>query len=293
MRVTAPFARHDLPLDRVKRILDAAAARGVGAVSFTGGEPFLRIDDLLELIRYAGAAGIPMIRTGTNGFWLRDRGEAAWEQRVERLAERLAASPLRNLWISIDSADAATHEQMRGFPNLIRGIERALPVFHRYGIYPSANLGLNRNTGGPAFAAWQQREALRAGGADYLAAFAEGYRQALDRFYRFVESLGFTMVNTCYPMSVETGEAADGLAPVYAATAADAVVRYRRAEKAVLFRVLAEVIAKWRSRLRIFTPLCALHHLRRHYETGAPEGYGCRGGIDFFFIDAKIGRAHV
>ncbi|MFO7635228.1 MAG: glycosyltransferase, partial [Caldilinea sp.] len=56
--------------------------------------------------------------------------------------------------------------------------------------------------------------------------------EALGRFYRFVETLGFTMVNTCYPMSVETATAADGLAPVYAATAADAVVRYRRAEKA-------------------------------------------------------------
>ncbi len=292
MRVTEPFARHHLPVEQVKRILEAAAARRVGAVSFTGGEPFLRSGALVELIEYAGQVGIPLIRTGTNGFWLREPAGGGVSDRVERLAERLAATRLRNLWISIDSADGATHERMRGLAGLIRGIERALPVFHRYGLYPSANLGLNRNLDGPAFAEWQRRQASRRDQADYLLALADGYRRALDRFYAFVESLGFTMVNTCYPMSVEAGAGGDGLAAVYAATAVDDVVRFRRAEKAVLFRVLAEVIARWRHRLRIFTPLCALHHIGRQYEGDGSGGYGCRGGIDFFFIESADGQAY-
>ena len=292
MRVTAGFARHRLSVDRVRRILDAAAARGVASVSFTGGEPFLMTDDLVAMIDHASRVGIPLIRTGTNGFWLRDRGDGAFENRVHRLAERLADTALRNLWISIDSADVATHERMRGLTGVIRGIEKALPIFQRHGIYPSANLGLNRNLGGPAFADWQQRQAHRADQPDYLEALARGYHQALHRFYAFVESLGFTIVNTCYPMSVPRGPSADGLSAVYAATAADAVVRYRRAEKAVLFRVLADVIAQWRHRLRIFTPLSALHHLEAQYRNGHPAGYGCRGGIDFFFIDAADGRTY-
>ena len=189
MRVTSSFARHRLPLDRARRIIDAAAARGVGAVSFTGGEPFLLTDDLVTLIEHAARAGIPMIRTGTNGFWLQPRPDGSLPDRVERLAERLAATPLRNLWISIDSADAATHEQMRGLPGVIRGIEAALPIFHRYGIYPSANLGLNRSLAGPRFAAWQRDAAARAEDPIYLRDFADGYRRGLDRFYRFVASL--------------------------------------------------------------------------------------------------------
>ncbi len=59
MRATQTFARHRLPLDRVRAILDAAAARGVGAVSFTGGEPFLFFDDLVDLIGYAAGPGFP------------------------------------------------------------------------------------------------------------------------------------------------------------------------------------------------------------------------------------------
>ena len=100
------------------------------------------------------------------------------------------------------------------------------------------------------------------------------------------------MVNTCYPMSVAAEPDAGGLAAVYAATATDAVVRYHRAEKAALFTVLAEVIARWRSRLRIFTPLCALHHLHRQNAHPGPVGYPCRGGVDFFFIDARDGLTY-
>ena len=292
MRAAAPFTRHRLSLDRVRAILDAAAARGIGAVSFTGGEPFLFFDDLVALIEHAGRAGIPMIRTGTNGFWLRPGADGRLPDRVERMVARLAATPLRNLWISIDSADAATHERMRGFPNLIRGIEKALPIFHRYGIYPSANLGLNRNLAGPEFAAWQDDPAHRSNAPDYLDAFADGYRRALGQFYRFVESLGFTMVNTCYPMSVPAGPDGQGLDPVYAATAADRLVRFRRAEKAVLFAVLSETIAAWRGRLRIFTPRCALYHLQQQYAGTGAGGYGCRGGLDFFFIDARDGSTY-
>lgn len=64
------------------------------------------------------------------------------------LAERLSKTNLRNLWISIDSADASTHEQMRGLHGVIEGIKIALPIFHEYGIFPAANLGINRNMGG-------------------------------------------------------------------------------------------------------------------------------------------------
>lgn len=71
-------------------------------------------DDLVAMIDHASRVGIPLIRTGTNGFWLRDRGDGAFENRVDRLAERLADTALRNLWISIDfffidAADGRTY----------------------------------------------------------------------------------------------------------------------------------------------------------------------------------------
>ena len=48
MRVTAKFARSKLSGDDIKRILGAAAHNGVKAVSFTGGEPLLFFDELVD-----------------------------------------------------------------------------------------------------------------------------------------------------------------------------------------------------------------------------------------------------
>jgi hypothetical protein len=135
----------------------------------------------------------------------------------------------------------------------------------------------------------------------YLRCFAAVYRQAFRRFYRHIIDLGFTMVNTCYPMSIGDGEAQQGLRPVYAATAVGNVVRFATDEKAALFGTLLDTIPRFRSRIRIFSPLSALYVLTRHYEEIAAgrtcqvadsEGYGCRGGLDFWFVDAKDGHTY-
>ncbi len=293
MRKTEPFRRSRLSTDRVKRIIDAAAEKGFQAISFTGGEPLLWLDDLTDLIRHAGAAGIPFIRTGTNGFIFMGAGKPDFEKRMERIAKTLADTPLRNFWISIDSADPAVHERMRGFPGVIEGIRKALPIFHDRGLFPSANLGINRNIAGDGMES-------RVVGEGDPERFIETYRSGFRRFYRFVIDLGFTMVNCCYPMSIDddTGDKArtDGLSPVYAATSPDAVVKFSHREKALLFRTLLTTLPEFRSQVRIFTPRISLYALWRQYAlngngNGRPA-YPCRGGIDFFFIDARDGNAY-
>lgn len=190
MNRRAAFPRTRLKVDTVKRILDGAAARGVRAVSFTGGEPLLFLDDLVALIDHAGSLGIPMVRTGTNGFLFRGWDRSDFEDRVHRLAERLSRTCLRNFWISIDSGSPHDHEEMRGFPGVVRGIEKAVPIFHSHGFFPSANLGINRRIGGrfPDITASSPENA-----------FFRHFRDGFDRFFRLVERLGFTIVNACYP----------------------------------------------------------------------------------------------
>src|SRR5208283_2779181 len=68
MRVTEPFKRSTLGKTAVKKIIDAAARKGVKALSFTGGEPLLYLNDIADLLKYARAAGIRLTRTGTNGY---------------------------------------------------------------------------------------------------------------------------------------------------------------------------------------------------------------------------------
>jgi MoaA/NifB/PqqE/SkfB family radical SAM enzyme len=289
MRRSADIARFDLSGAVMARILDGCAERGVQAISFTGGEPLLRRDELVRWIDAAGKAGIPYIRTGTNGFLLCGADRSGFTERIQRLADRLAATPLRNFWISLDSAEPEVHERMRGLPGVVAGIARSLPIFHAAGIYPSANLGLNRYVGGAL------TQDLRPEGfgcrKDYLEAFYETYCAALDRFYHFVRDLGFTIVNTCYPMSIDAPEEAAGLSAVYAATALEDVVRYAADEKAMLYKALLDTIPRHRSQLRIFTPLSSLYMLQRTCAGAADPGepFGCRGGVDFFFIDAHQG----
>lgn len=291
MRATARFDRSCLSMDEVRRMIDAAAEKGVQALSFTGGEPMLRFADLAELIRYAGAAGIPYIRTGTNGFFFMNGHRPDAASRISRIVETLADTPLHNFWISIDSAVADVHESMRGFPGVVEGIEKALPRFHEAGIYPSLNLGINRNispeTLGFAPAAASDPEAR-------LEEFHHRFRNGFRAFYRFAVEMGFTIVNSCYPMSLDAAEEGEGgLSAVYAASAVDPVIRFSRGEKALLFKALLETIPEFRSRIRIFSPRASVYALYRQYDGGAdPPPYPCRGGIDFFFVNARDGDTY-
>ncbi len=281
MRTTEPFPRSRIPIKDIRRIIDAAAQKNFQAISFTGGEPLLLFDDLLEMIRHAAQSGIPCIRTGTNGFIFRESSDRNFTGRITHMAERLAASGIRNFWISIDSAVPEVHERMRGLPGVIAGIYKALPIFHECGIYPSANLGINRNLSGIQHEDFRSPES-----------FYEHYCSGFDRFYHRICDMGFTMVNCCYPMSLHPTEPASGLSAVYAAAATAPVVNFSRMEKALLFKALLNTIPQYRSRIRIFTPRTSLLALYRHYTQHESLPYPCRGGTDFFFIDARNGHTY-
>jgi hypothetical protein len=296
MRKTADIRRTRLKTDDIRPILDAAGEKGVQAVSFTGGEPLLYLDQVTDLINHASRAGIPYIRTGTNGFLFCGSRQPGFKDRIRAMADKLAATPLRNFWISMDSAVPEVHEQMRGLPDVVRGIEMAIPIFHDAGIYPSVNLGLNRMVGGHLTR--DLRRSAFSSDTAYLDAFYQAFHTAFDRFFRQVHNMGFTIANTCYPMSIEISESDNGLSAVYAATAEEAVVRFTREEKMTLYQALAANVTRQRPYLRIFTPLCALHTLIARHQASPPtpgpavETAGCRGGTDYFFIGSDDGHTY-
>jgi MoaA/NifB/PqqE/SkfB family radical SAM enzyme len=272
MRATNPMPRTRMDRPLAARIVDHAAELGVSALSITGGEPLLSVSDVQFLVKRAGDAGIRHTRTGTNGFVFTGSDHRTFSSRITRLAGGLADSGLRNLWISLDSADVETHEKLRGLPGVVAGMEAALPIFHAAGLYPAANLGLTRHLGRAPL------PAMHAVGEDeFRAAVEDGLRA----FFERAIGLGFTMVNVCYPMSASEG---DGLEPAYLATSDEPLVRFTTQERSVLYAVLAEVIADHRSRIRIFTPLGSLDALRAELN-GGPSA-ACRGGVDYFFVDA-------
>lgn len=287
MRTSHSYKRSRLTTDTVKEIIDHAAQQNFKAISFTGGEPLLFFDDIVELMRHAGKAGIDYIRTGTNGFMFRDSEHPGFEAKVHKFAEKLADTPIRNFWISIDSAIPEVHEKMRGLDGVFAGIEKALPILHSYGIYPSANLGINRNISGETGLAPPLRAVTK---QYYLERFYQNFTRGLELFYDRMITMGFSMINTCYPMSAEwDNNRTKGTSAVYAAASDSFVVNFAPEEKAMIFKGLMDTIPAYRSRIRIFSPLCSLLSLKRQHSGDQSAPFSCRGGIDFFFIDADHG----
>jgi len=87
MRKENVYSRSTAKLDEIKRLLDSAVAQGVEFISFTGGEPFMYTNDILEGIRYAKRVGIRYIRTGTNGFMFMGHQKAGFTDKINRLAD--------------------------------------------------------------------------------------------------------------------------------------------------------------------------------------------------------------
>ena len=276
MRRANDFPRHSLDQDTVERILDAVARLGMQAVSFTGGEPLLHLDRLTAMIRHAKKLGIRYIRTGTNGFIFRHHDTPDFSDRMRRTADALLESGIRNFWISLDSCDSTIHENNRGLPGVVAGMAKALPLFHERGLYPSVNLGINRFCGGhiPTLNAPFEPKAFRA-----------GFTEAFSRFFAHVADMGFSIANCCYPMSQEDGA-------VYQASAQDTFIRFSAPEKEIMLEALRDVIPAFRHRLRIFTPLSSLDALLTQCRGNEAQTFACRGGLDFFFIDATKGHAY-
>lgn len=63
-------------------------------------------------------------------------------------------------------------------------------------------------------------------------------------------------------------------------------------EKHIVFRALFDVIPDFRSRMRIFTPRSSLLALIRQHADDGPGSYACRGGKEFFFVDARTGDTY-
>jgi hypothetical protein len=277
MRARVSRERSTMPVDTALSVIDHAARSGVRAISFTGGEPLLDLRQLTRYVRFARESGIRSTRTGTNGFMFASSDSRHVAAEAGRLADNLLTAGLRNFWISLDSADPAAHERMRGLPGVVAGIERALPVFHAAGMYPAVNLRLTRALGGPLI---PRRE-------DGPEVFAKKAREGLRRFFSRAVDMGFTMANVRYPTSAEARS--DGLRAVHGAASGSSLVHFSRSEKRALFTALRDVIPEFRAQIRIFTPLSSVDGLIAEYSNSLPRpsGCACRGGVDFVFVDTR------
>ena len=277
MRTAERYLRSKLEPTVARRIIERAAANGVMSLSITGGEPFIYVDEVLGLLRFARARGIKYTRTGTNGFLFQGVDKPSFDLRMRRLAEKLIDADPYTFWISLDSADASAHEEARGLPGVVEGIRRALPILHSHDIYPAANLGINRMMGKRWISRLEDPET-----------FTREATRAIRDFYEAAIDLGFTTVNACYPMNSDDL----GLQAQYRATSANEIVSFSPEEKARLFAAMAAVIPEFRARIRIFSPVASLKALSRQHTRDPGPVAPCRGGADFFYVSAHDGLVY-
>jgi len=105
----------------IKCAIDEASRLGCLHVVFTGGEPLLR-EDTAECVRYAHEAGL-ITCVNTNGLLLD----------VGRVRE-LKRAGLTQCGVSIDDADADTHDRLRGVPGAYQKALAGIENLRRFGI---------------------------------------------------------------------------------------------------------------------------------------------------------------
>jgi AdoMet-dependent heme synthase len=94
--------RDELTTEEARRLLDRFAEVGVPLVVLTGGDPAMR-PDLVELVAHGHTRGLRMGLT-----------PSATPRVTRTLVEAVAEAGLSRLAVSIDGADAATHDAFRG-----------------------------------------------------------------------------------------------------------------------------------------------------------------------------------
>jgi radical SAM protein with 4Fe4S-binding SPASM domain len=107
--------------DEALDVIDQLADAGTIVLALSGGEPLLR-KDWRDLVRHATARGL-LVSIGTNGSPV-----------TPQLAAELAKLHVESVCVSIDGADAATHETVRPSPGSFEKATRAVRLLRAEGV---------------------------------------------------------------------------------------------------------------------------------------------------------------
>lgn len=111
----------ELSTEECFRFLDKLASFARPIVILTGGEPMAR-EDFLEIVRYGAALGLPMAAAPCGLLMTPENTRA------------MKAAGVRRISLSIDGADAASHDAFRGVPGAFEGVLRAAQLAREAGL---------------------------------------------------------------------------------------------------------------------------------------------------------------
>jgi len=124
-------AAEELATADICRMVDILADKQVPFINFGGGEPLVR-EDLYDVAAYATSKGLN-VSMNSNG-WLLDKAAAA----------RLKEVGFKSVGISLDSADAALHDDFRCMPGAWQRATDALRALREVGLRSTLSAVISR-----------------------------------------------------------------------------------------------------------------------------------------------------
>lgn len=191
----------DLPTTKALNLIEQVSQYALPILVLSGGEPLFRAD-IFQLARYATDRGL-RVALATNGTLV-----------SKEIAQKIADAGVRRVSISLDGADAATHDAFRGIPGAFDAALRGFRNLKELGMSVQINTTIARHNAHQLPAVL---ELVRSIGADALHTFllvpvgcgvdiaaeqmvppAE-YEEILNWFYDRSQEGGIELKATCAP----------------------------------------------------------------------------------------------
>jgi radical SAM protein with 4Fe4S-binding SPASM domain len=191
----------DLPTYKALNIIKQVSQLSLPILVLSGGEPLYR-KDIFELASYGRECGL-RVALATNGTLV-----------TKEVARKIVDSGVKRVSISLDGADAATHDSFRGIPGAFDQAVQGLRNLKELGMSVQINMTIARHNAHQLPAVLENARAL---GADALYTFllvpvgcglgiaedqmvpADEYEKILNWFYDRAQEGGIELKATCAP----------------------------------------------------------------------------------------------
>ncbi len=132
LEVSRKLMKTDLTTAQARQLIEQVAAVGRPVMVFSGGEPLMR-PDIFELAACAKDTGL-LTALASNGTMI--EAAVAWQ---------IAGAGFDRVSVSLDGADADTHDRFRGQPGVFDRAVEALEHLHRVGVPTQINCTIARH----------------------------------------------------------------------------------------------------------------------------------------------------
>jgi radical SAM protein with 4Fe4S-binding SPASM domain len=192
---------NDLPTNKALNLIKQVSQSSLPILVLSGGEPLFR-HDIFDLARYAAGLGM-RVALATNGTLV-----------TKPVARKIVDSGVRRVSISLDGADASTHDAFRGMPGAFAAALRGFQNLRELGMSLQINMTIARHNAHQIPAVLELAKGI---GADALHTFllvpvgcgveiaseqmvpAEEYEEILNWFYDRSLEGGIELKATCAP----------------------------------------------------------------------------------------------